>query len=112
MAMKLDPTLGAEIPLDGWTNSVRSMKNESLLPPAFAGYSSIGLVGLHLRFLSAGVSVHALIYRRIIYRGWRDLWVFFSKKGRIDAGSSTRFYHPVEMFKRPGSSRSFSFVFR
>lgn len=37
MAMKLDPTLGAEIPLDGWTNSVRSMKNESLLPPAFAG---------------------------------------------------------------------------
>lgn len=48
MALKLDPTLGAD-PV-GWTNSVRSMKNESLLPPAFAGYSSIGLVG---RFASS-----------------------------------------------------------
>lgn len=48
MALKLDPTLGAD--LVGWTNSVRSMKNESLLPPAFAGYSSIGLVG---RFASS-----------------------------------------------------------
>lgn len=48
MALKLDPTLGAD---PSSTNSVRSMKNESLLPST--GFSSIGLVGLHLRFLSA-----------------------------------------------------------
>lgn len=97
MALKLDPTLGAD-PV-GWTNSVRSMKNESLLPSAFAGYSSIGLVGLHLRFLSADVRPRFNLSTYNLSGVAGSVGVF-QQEGADQRGASRDFTIRPQMFKR------------
>lgn len=88
MVLKLDPTLGVG---PSSTNSVRSMKNESLLPST--AFSSIGLVGPRLRFLSADTV--ALIYRHIIYpAGGGSSMVFGVEKDRARCYASC--YHQVK----------------